>query len=350
MFAARPLERLEVATGHDRPLHVAPESGCPTAQLAAFSVVGEERYHLARDRAGITPRHQNAAVLGEDFACVPIRCRNRRLARANGIGQRARGDLFGLEVGRDVDVTSREKLGELGLADESVVENHVRVDAQLFRARFEHQPVHFAVVFAHVRMGRAQHDVKGLREALENRRQRIDDRLDALVRRKQSKGEDDQAPLDAQAILALSCGHEIGDPVMDHVDLVLRHAVHTLQERCALFAHDDDPLGQSAQLAQDRALQGRRLGQNGVQGADDGHAQVTQEGQNVTARLATEDPVLVLHAGNVDRVHVQKIGSPLIGSGVVLGNFETDARRIRIVLARVVHRDNETVEVRKLTR
>ena len=52
------------------------------------------------------------------------------LPEPDRVGQRPRGDLLLLEVGRDVDVGGGEELGELVLAHEAVVEDHVRVHAE----------------------------------------------------------------------------------------------------------------------------------------------------------------------------------------------------------------------------
>lgn len=103
------------------------------------------------------------------------------LARADGVGQSSRRDLFGFQVGRDVDVAGRQEFGKLGRTDEAVVEDRMRIDAERFRPILEHQPIHLPLTFPDVGVGRTEHDVHGLGKAFEDRRQRIDDVLDTLV-------------------------------------------------------------------------------------------------------------------------------------------------------------------------
>ncbi len=93
-------------------------------------VVAEEADHLAGDRradlaTGRGSRDPRRAARG-----VRVRRGDHGPAGSDRVGQGARGDLLRLEIRRDVDVGGREELGELGLADEAVVEDHVRVHAE----------------------------------------------------------------------------------------------------------------------------------------------------------------------------------------------------------------------------
>ena len=76
------------------------------------------------------------------------------------------------------------------------------VDAEPLRAALEHQPIGLAVVLLDVRMRGAEHDVDGVGMAREDRGQRVDDVLDALVGREQAEGEDHRLALDAELVLA----------------------------------------------------------------------------------------------------------------------------------------------------
>ena len=61
--------------------------------------------------------------------------------------------------------------------------------------------------------------------------------------------------------------------------------------------------------------------------------------------LAAEDAVLVLHADDVDRVDVQKIGGAAVRGEVGLVDLETHPIRIGVAASDVVHRDDEAIEI-----
>ena len=82
----------------------------------------------------------------------------------------------------------------------------------------------------------------------------------------------------------------------DHIDLVFRYAVHAMEQRGAVRAHNDEPFGEPGELVHAAALHGIGLAEDGVQRRHDRHAQLAQERENVAAGLAAEDAVLVLHA------------------------------------------------------
>ena len=100
--------------------------------------------------------------------------------------------------------------------------------------------------------------------------------LDALVGRKQPERKRHQPAANAELILVLIGIDErrVGDAVRDQVDLGLRHAVDSPQERPGPLGHDDDAGGQGGQFLQDPPLIDVRLAQDGVEGRDDRHPQV----------------------------------------------------------------------------
>ena len=143
---ARPLahgarEALVVEPGDRRPLHAATVAGGAAAQRVAPLVVGQEIADGDADRIRIAIRHQHAAVVRRHLARVDVRRRDDGAARSHRVGQRARRALFGIQVGRDVDVGGAEEVVQLVLFDEAVVEHHVLVDAELSRPRLEHQAI-----------------------------------------------------------------------------------------------------------------------------------------------------------------------------------------------------------------
>src|SRR5438270_4478270 len=113
-------------------------------------------------------------------------------------------------------------------------------------------------------------------------------------------------------------GH-IGNAVRNEVDFFLRHAVNLMQELRAARAHYYQSIGQAGDFFQYSPLVRIRLAQNGVQGCDNGHAQLTQQGQNVTAGAPTKNPIFVLEAHEVYVVDVQEVGRAEIRVYVLLG-------------------------------
>ena len=83
---------------------------------------------------------------------------------------------------------------------------------------------------------------------------------------------------------------------------------------------------------------------------DDRHPERAQEGEDVGARLATKDSVLVLHGQHIDVIDVQEIGRAAVRAEITLGNLEPDSRRIDVPSTGIVHREHERVDMRQLCR
>jgi len=188
-------------------------------------------------------------------------------------------------------------------------------------------------------------DVHGLGASRDDGGHRVDHIFDALVRREQAEGEEHGPAFDTELVLAGLGRRRVGDAVVDEVDFLRRCAVYLLEELGAVCAHDDDAFGELEQLRHGLALDGRRLSENRVERGDDRHAELTQEGEHVGARLATVDPVFVLHGQDVDRVDVEKVGGAPVRSNVAFGDFEPYARRIGVATTAVVHREDEAVDI-----
>ena len=133
--------------------------------------------------------------------------------------------------------------------------------------------------------------------------------------------------------LLLAVGDD-GNAVGNDVDLRGVDAVHAVEERGAVAAHDDEALGEADERVHHRALHRVGLREDGVERRDDRHAQLAQELEDVAAGLAAEDAVLVLHGHDVDRVDVEEVGGAPVGGDVALGDLEADPRRIRVLLRR----------------
>jgi hypothetical protein len=112
------------------------------------------------------------------------------------------------------------------------------------------------------------------------------------------------------------------------------------------MAHDDDSVGHREDLGQGAQLRRARGLEDGMQRRDDRDAEVRERLEEELPRLAAEDAVLVLHGDHVDLVHVEEVGGAPVGGAIVLRDLEADDVRVAILLADVVHRQDEGVERR----
>jgi chaperonin GroES len=196
-----------------------------------------------------------------------------------------------------------------------------------------------------VRVGGAQDDVERVRKLRDDRGERLDDVLDALVGREESEREDHRTALDPEPVLAATrCGQE-RNAMRDEVDLFGADAVHVAREPRSGRAHDHHPLRERRQLVHHAALESVRLGEDGVQRGDDGHPQFAQQLQDVTPGFSAEDPVLVLDADDVDGVDVQEVRGATVRGDLALGDLEANTRRVGIAPAGIVHREDEALDL-----
>ena len=82
-----------------------------------------------------------------------------------------------------------------------------------------------------------------------------------------------------------------------------------------------------------------------MQGRDDGHAQITQESQDVTAGPPADDAILELQADQVHTVDIQEVGGAPIRLKIFLRQFKSNARWIRVAVFDVVHRHGNASRV-----
>jgi hypothetical protein len=279
---------------------------------------------------------------------IPVGRRNDGLAGTDRVSQRSRRDLGRVEIRRDVNVGGADELDQFLDADKAVVKEDVVFHSAGARQALELQPIKLSFAPLDVRMGDAEQDVHRLRIALQNGGHGLDDILDALVRREQSKGKQDQLALHAEAVLVKVGVHkgDVGNAVRDPVDLILGYLVSLPQEPGAALTHDDQPIRALGQLFHDAALIRIRLAQDGVQRGHHRHAQLAQERQNVTAGRTAEDAVFVLQADEIHIVAVQEIRGPPVRGWVILHQLEAHARRIGVAVVGVVHGQGEASRLR----
>ena len=95
-----------------------------------FRIV-QQADHGIGDGFGVAERNQDAAVVREQFARVPVGRGNHHLARSKDVGERAGGDLRRIQIGCQIDVGRADELREVLIGNEAVEENHVFADAEV---------------------------------------------------------------------------------------------------------------------------------------------------------------------------------------------------------------------------
>jgi hypothetical protein len=104
--------------------------------------------------------------------------------------------------------------------------------------------------------------------------------------------------------------------------------------------HDDNAVAEAGEFFEDGALAWGRLGEDGVEGGNDGHAQGAREFKDMTAVFAAENAVFVLEKDAIDLIDVEEIGGGDVFNLLVLGDLEADFVGIIIAGGVVVDGDD----------
>ena len=279
---------------------------------------------------------------------MPVRRRDYGLPEPEAVGQRARGHLRLVEIGRDVDVAHRDEAEQRLAVDELVEKDDVVLDAELAHALLQAVAIGLALLAEEMWMRRAQDHVDGVGPASQDRGHRIDHDLDALVGRQQAEGQDDRAAGESEPGLGLVRLDEgkIGNAVGDDLDLVGRKPVDRAQHVAALFGHHDDTGRGIDDPLHDCALRRVRLRQDGVERRHDRHRQARQEPGKVRPGLAAEDAELVLQRHHVETAVIQEVGSAGIVLKPIVADLKTDGAWIVVAVTIVIHRDDGGFQIR----
>ena len=342
------VENAGVFAGHMAPDHVASGEVGLFAQRVEARFVVEQRRHLVRDGPRVAEGHDDPASVAEQFDRVPIGRGDDRFPRAVAIGERSRGDLRLVQVGRDVDVGRADVFAEFRVRDVAVDEKDIFFHPEAAGEAFELQTVVLAALAEEVRMRGAEDNVDEARVLFDDFRQRLDDVLDAFVRRKQSEGQHDRAPGDVEMVFVKTRIREshVGNAVRDEGDLFLRIAVNLAQHAARALGHDDNARGHVDQFLEDAALVLVGFFQHGMQGGDDGHTRAAEKSEQMAAGRAAEDTELVLNAKRVDVGEVEKVGRADVGRHIGLGDLEADIVRIVVFPGPVGNGDDRTTPTR----
>jgi len=118
------LEEVQVVGAHGRPGHLLAVEAAPAFERALDLRVIEEVADCLPNLALRPEIHENAAVFVQKEAGIEIGCGDDGGAGGEGVGERAAGNLLGIEVGRDVDVGGSEIADDFRLADIAIDEPH----------------------------------------------------------------------------------------------------------------------------------------------------------------------------------------------------------------------------------
>ena len=345
---ARILEDRHVTLGGALPCHRSADRIGALAYRLPASVVGEQFRDFVADRGRVAERNQNAASIGQQFAGVPVRRRDDRLAEPEAVGQRSRRHLRLVEIGRDIDVAHRDEFEQRGLIDELVEEHHVILDAKFAHPRHQAFAIGLALVPDQIGMRCAEHDVDRIRTAFQNRRHGVDHDFDALVGRQQAEGQNDRLAGKSEPGLR-RIGRDKGDvrnAVGYHLDLVVRHPIDAAQQLPALVGHHHHLRRGLDDAIHHRALRRRRIGQHGMERRHHRHRETRQQHEDVGAGFAAENSEFVLQAHGVEPAGVQEIRRTHVLFDIVVLDLETDRRRIIIGLTVIGHRHDAGLRIR----
>ncbi len=211
-----------------------------------------------------------------------------------------------MEVRRYVYVRRTDELLEILQVYELVIEDDILVDFVLLGEDFQAEPVRFAVFPQFVWMCGAEDNVDDFGELRQNLGQRIEHKLDTFVRREQAEREQHHPPLHAELVLEIGWIDEsdVVNPVRDEIDLGRRGLVDFLEHPPSALGHDHKPGGERDHAIHHALLIGVRFAQHRMKRCDNGHPQLAQKRQNVTAGRAAENAELMLQA---DDVHVADV-------------------------------------------
>ena len=266
------------------------------------------------ERGGVAERHDLAGARREHVLRVPVRRRDDAAAGRDPEGERAGGDLLTPAVRRHEDVGRGEQVGDLVDRQEAIVELDVVLEPELEHGLLERQPVPLSLAVRDVRMCPAGDHVEHVRMPLDDRRQRLDHRLDPLPGRDQPEGRE-QEPVAAAVRRVRSrrrlrgALQRVGSRALrEHGRRAVRHDSHLFggaraardQQPPRRLRHHDHELGLTAQRGEHLGLMRRRLREHGVQRHDERLRELLDQREHVLAVGAAEDPVLVLEQDDVD--------------------------------------------------
>ena len=226
------------------------------------------------------------------------------------------------------------------MLEECIDERDVVGNALLGGERLQLVAILLALVRDEVRMRRAEHHVQQVGMLRDHRGQRVDDRLDALVGRKQAERQHDLVALPAELVLQRGGIEQvaIGHAVRDHDDLARIGAVDTLEDIAATLGHHHHAGGAAEQAFEHAALVRVRLFEDRVQRDDNGQRGAIEQREDMLAGGAAEDAIFVLEPDRLRAAGLDLPRSVDVGGKLVLRDRAGNLGRVIIFARVIVHR------------
>ncbi|MDQ1158317.1 hypothetical protein QE385_002644 [Sphingomonas sp. SORGH_AS 950] len=336
----RGADLLDRRLGQTRPDHRATPRIGTLRQPLARRVVAQQPVDLAREPLDVAERDEHAVIVVQYLGGMDIGGGDHRLADADRIGQRPARDLGGVGIGGGVDIGGLEIFDQVVMVDKRIDEGDIVRHAARLGQRLQPVAIGFALMRDQIGMGRAQHDIEQFGMMRGDGGQRLDDRLDPLVGRQQTEGEDDLAALPAELRLE-RVGRDqlaVGHAVRDHRDLARIGAIDALEDVEAFVRHDDDLGATAEQPLHHPAFVGRGLFENRVQRRDDGQRGTVEQCEQMLARRAAIDAIFVLDPDSLRAARLDPAGHVDIGGTLILRDGGGHGRGIGVAAGMIVHR------------
>ena len=317
--ARRQLDRLAEdrrgRRGHRRPRELLADAPCLGAGGHQRRRLLDVVAHGASKGGGVGERHDRAGAGLEHVLRVPVGRRHDPAAGCDREGERARRDLLPGAVGRDEDVGGGKQIGDLVDAQEPVVELDMALETEVEHRPLERHPVALPLAVRDVGVRPAGDQVEHVRVLLDDRRQRLDHRLEPLAGGDQAEGREQEAVVEPTGRAPRACrlaegalDRELARAAGEHRRCAVRHDADLLERAgpavdeqvAGRVRHHDHELGLAADGGEHARLMGRRLGQHRVQGHDERLGQLLDERRDVAPVAPPEDAVLVLQEDDVD--------------------------------------------------
>src|SRR5579863_594570 len=215
-----------------------------------------------------------------------------------------------MSVGSDINIGRAYELDHFPRADETVVEDHPGLHSHFLGQGLQVCPILLALTTENMGVGGARRHVDNIFVLRQNVRQCPNDVFDSLVRREQAEGEEYRFPFHAKAFL-IEIGiqkWQVGNAMRNQVDLAAGYFEYLLQELGRQLAHHDQAVRQGHDLLHDPPLVRTGFAKDGVESGDERHAETAEKGQNVTARRATKNSILMLQAHQIEIAEIQELG------------------------------------------
>jgi hypothetical protein len=163
--------------------------------------VRQEVIDCTRDGSGIAEGHEYPTIVGQEFGRMPVWRRHYCFARPKAVSKGTAGNLLLFEIRGNINISRADELGEFLQLDEAVKEEDVALDPVFAGKRLKTRTIRFAMIANEIGMRGAEDDINDIWKFGDDLRKRVENVLNSLFGRKQSKRKKDLLSSDAKLIL-----------------------------------------------------------------------------------------------------------------------------------------------------